>query len=150
MSSIPLNEHTVDVLVVGTGGAGMTAALAANKRGLDTLVIEKTNSFGGSTARSGGGVWIPNNYALQAAGQGNPVQETRDYLYEVIGDTVARERIDAFIDHGPEMLAFVRDNSAADFVWVPQYSDYYPEATGGKASGRNEGRGERGAKQIHG
>lgn len=131
------HEHQVDVLVVGAGGAGMTAALAAKKRGLDTLLIEKTDSFGGSTARSGGGVWIPNNYALLAAGQGNPDQETRDYLYEVIGDRVPRARIDAFVEHGPEMLQFVRDSSAADFVWVPGYSDYYPEATGGRATGRS-------------
>ncbi|GAB2860385.1 3-oxosteroid 1-dehydrogenase [Nocardioides pacificus] len=130
-------ETTVDVVVVGTGGAGMTAALAAKHRGLDTVVIEKTDGFGGSTARSGGGVWIPNNHALTAAGQGNPDSETRAYLYEVIGDVVPQERIDAFVDRGPEMLKFVTDNSAADFMWVPQYSDYYPEATGGRASGRS-------------
>ena len=52
-------------MVVGAGGAGMTAALAAEDRGLDTVLIEKSAYFGGSTARSGGGVWIPSNYALQ-------------------------------------------------------------------------------------
>ena len=61
----------VDVVVVGAGGAGMTAALAAKSRGLETVLIEKSAYFGGSTARSGGGVWIPNNYALKAAGQGD-------------------------------------------------------------------------------
>ena len=126
-----------DVIVVGTGGAGMTAALAAHHRGLDTIVLEKTDGFGGSTARSGGGVWIPNNYALLAAGQGNSDEETRAYLHEVIGDVVPQARIDAFVARGPEMLAFVRDHSAADFMWVPGYSDYYPEATGGRASGRS-------------
>ncbi|HEU5454065.1 MAG TPA: FAD-dependent oxidoreductase, partial [Nocardioides sp.] len=58
----------VDVVVVGAGGAGMTAALAAGLRGLETVVVEKSPWFGGSTARSGGGVWIPGNYALEAAG----------------------------------------------------------------------------------
>ncbi|MDT0201597.1 3-oxosteroid 1-dehydrogenase [Nocardioides sp. AE5] len=126
-----------DVIVVGTGGAGFTAALAAHERGLSTLVIEATGGFGGSTARSGGGVWIPNNYALRAAGQSQPVEEVKEYLYSIIGDTVERERIDAFVDNGPAALEFIRDHSAADFRWVPNYSDYYPEAPGGKASGRS-------------
>jgi len=56
-------------VVVGAGGAGMTAALAAKRRGLDTVLLEKSEYFGGTTARSGGGVWIPNNYALVDAGQ---------------------------------------------------------------------------------
>ena len=127
----------VDVVVVGSGGAGMTAALAAAHQGLQTLVVESSPWFGGSTSRSGGGVWIPNNYALEAAGRGNPPQESRDYLYAIVGDVVPRERIDAFLEHGPEALAFVRDHSAARFVWVPEYSDYYPEAPGGQAHGRS-------------
>ena len=57
-------RDSYDVVVVGAGGAGMTAALAAARRGLDTVVIEKSGYFGGSTARSGGGVWIPGNYAV--------------------------------------------------------------------------------------
>lgn len=130
-------EDSYDVIVVGAGGAGMTAALAAHARGLKTLVIESTDGFGGSTARSGGGVWIPNNYALRAAGQTNTDAETKEYLYAIIGDDVPHERIDAFVEQGPAMLEFVRDNSAADFVWVPDYSDYYPEAPQGRASGRS-------------
>ena len=52
-------DHVVDVLVVGSGGGGMTAALAADASGLDTLVVEKADYFGGSTALSGGGIWVP-------------------------------------------------------------------------------------------
>lgn len=115
----------------------MTAALAAKHAGLSTVLLEKTEGFGGSTARSGGGVWIPNNYALVAAGQGNASQEVRDYLYEIIGDDVARERIDAFVDNGPAMMDFIREHTPLRFKWVPGYSDYYPEATGGYASGRS-------------
>src|SRR4051794_1220338 len=127
----------VDVVVVGAGGAGMTAALAAHHRGLDTLLIESSPWFGGSTSRSGGGVWIPNNYALEKAGKTNSLEESREYLRAIIGDTVSKERIDAFLTKGPETLAFVRDHSAARFVWVPDYSDYYPEAPGGQAHGRS-------------
>lgn len=132
-----MSKTEYDVIVVGTGGGGFTAALAAHERGLDTLVIESTDGFGGSTARSGGGVWIPNNYALEKAGQSQPEAEVKEYLYEIIGDEVPRERIDAFVENGPAALRFVKEHSAADFTWVPQYSDYYPEATGGKASGRS-------------
>jgi 3-oxosteroid 1-dehydrogenase len=127
----------VDVVVVGSGGAGMTAALAARHQGLDVLVVEKSAWFGGSTSRSGGGVWIPNNYALEKAGRTNSLEESKQYLYSIVGEEVPRTRIDAFLETGPEMLAFVRDHSAARFVWVPDYSDYYPEAPGGRAHGRS-------------
>ncbi len=61
-------DEEYDVVVVGSGAAGMTAALAAHDRGLRAVVIEKAAHFGGSTARSGGGVWIPNNEVLQRDG----------------------------------------------------------------------------------
>jgi len=130
-------EDTYDVVVVGAGGAGMTAALAANHRGLSTLLIESTEYFGGTTARSGGGVWIPNNHVLVSAGQRDDAETVRTYLRSIIGGDVDPARIDAFIEHGPASLKFITDHSDADFMWVPQYSDYYPEAPGGKVSGRS-------------
>lgn len=130
-------EDSYDVVVVGAGGAGMTAALAAHHRGLSTVLIESTEYFGGTTARSGGGVWIPNNHVLVAAGQRDDEDTVRTYLRSIIGDDVDPARIDAFIEHGPASLRFITDHSDADFMWVPQYSDYYPEAPGGKASGRS-------------
>lgn len=130
-------DHTVDVVVVGAGGAGMTAALAAGDKGLDTLVVEKSAYFGGSTARSGGGVWIPNNYALNDAGVPDSLEDAKNYLASIVGDVVPEARRNAFLERGPEALEFVRDHSAADFMWVPEYSDYYPEAPGGRAIGRS-------------
>lgn len=62
-------DHTTEVLVVGTGGGAMTAALVAKQAGLDVLMIEKTEYYGGSTAISGGGLWVPNNFPLQHAGR---------------------------------------------------------------------------------
>lgn len=132
-----MESQTVDVVVVGAGGAGMTAALAAADRGLGTLVVEKSEYFGGSTARSGGGVWIPGNYALRAAGVPDSPEDAKAYLGSIVGDVVPEERRDAFLERGPETLEFVRDHSAVDFVWVPEYSDYYPEAPGGRAVGRS-------------
>ena len=127
----------VAVVVVGSGGAGMTAALAAAGRGLEVLVVESSPWFGGSTARSGGGVWIPDNYALEEAGRTGSREDSEAYLHAIVGEDVPRERIQAFLEHGPEALAFLRDHSAARFVWVPDYSDYYPEAPGGRAHGRS-------------
>ncbi len=128
---------TVDVLVVGAGGAGMTAALTAAQRGLDTLLVEKSEYFGGNTARSGGGVWIPGNYALKAAGVEDTPEAAKLYLDSIVGDEVPKTRRDTFIDRGPEMMDFVRQHSPARFAWVPQYADYHPEAPGGRPGGRS-------------
>lgn len=127
----------VDVVVVGAGGAGMTAALASKKFGLDTVLIEKSAYFGGSTARSGGGVWMPGNYALKAAGQADAPAESKRYLDSIVGDVVPKVRRDTYVDRGPEVLEFIRDHSPLRFTWVPDYADYHPEAPGGRPAGRS-------------
>src|SRR6478736_5050797 len=132
----PLPEH-VDVVVVGAGGAGMTAALAAKSRGLETVLIEKSAYFGGSTARSGGGVWIPNNYALKKAGQDDDPELSRTYLDSIVGDVVPKVRRDTYLDRGPEVMDFIKAKTPLRFVWVPQYADYHPEAPGGRLAGRS-------------
>src|SRR5688572_20034419 len=97
--------HAVhDVVVVGAGGAGMTAALAAARSGLDTVVVEKSSWFGGSTARSGGGVWIPGNYALVEAGEAEDPEEAKRYLDSIVGDVVPKVRRDTFLERGPEVM----------------------------------------------
>ncbi len=127
----------VDVVVVGAGGAGMSAALAAAKRGLDTVLLEKSGHFGGSTARSGGGVWMPGNYALQDAGQADPISESKRYLDSIVGDVVPKQRRDTYLDRGPEVLDFIKANTPLRFTWVPDYADYHPEAPGGRVKGRS-------------
>ncbi|HYG93819.1 MAG TPA: 3-oxosteroid 1-dehydrogenase [Nocardioides sp.] len=129
----------VDVVVVGAGGAGMSAALAAGRRGLDTLLVEKSAYFGGSTARSGGGVWIPGNYALREAGQVGPddAEQARTYLDSIVGDVVPKVRRDTYLDRGPEVMEFLRESTPVRFRWVPAYADYHPEAPGGRALGRS-------------
>ncbi len=125
--------------MVGAGGAGMAAALAAAHRGLDTLLVEKSQYFGGSTARSGGGVWIPGNYALREAGQvdANDAATSKLYLESIVGRVVPRARRDTFIDRGPEVMDFLRDHTPVRFAWVPEYSDYLPEQPGGRVRGRS-------------
>ncbi len=126
-----------DVIVAGTGAAGMTAALTAAHRGLKVLVVEKAAHFGGSTARSGGGVWIPGNHALRAAGIDEPLERAHEYLEAIVGDVVPAELRSAFLDHGPEVLSFLCDKTPLHFRWVRDYSDYHPEAPGGRAGGRS-------------
>jgi len=131
-------EQTRDVVVVGAGGAGMAAALAAAEHGLDTVVIEKTPYFGGSTARSGGGVWIPGNRALLEAGQvdSNDAEASKLYLDAIVGDVVPKDRRDTFLERGPEVMDFLMAKTPVRFSWVPGYSDYLPEQPGGRSQGR--------------
>jgi 3-oxosteroid 1-dehydrogenase len=125
-----------DVVVAGSGAAGMTAALTAASQGLSVVVIEKTGYFGGSTARSGGGVWVPCNSVLKQAGVRDSEEQASSYLAHVAGDCVTPERQRAVLQHGPAMLDLVTSSAPITFAWVPGYADYYPEAPGGMASGR--------------
>jgi 3-oxosteroid 1-dehydrogenase len=131
------SQAEFDVVVVGSGAAGMTAALTAAHHGLRVVVIEKTGRFGGSTARSGGGLWLPGNEVLRRAGVRDTPEQARIYLAFVAGGEVTAERQRALLEHGPAMLAFVRASTPVDFAWVPGYADYYPEAPGGLAQGRS-------------
>src|SRR4051812_17978412 len=129
----------VDVVVVGAGGAGMCAALAAAKLGLDVLLVERSGYFGGSTARSGGGVWMPGNAALRKAGQvsADELEQAKLYLDSIVGDDVPKVRRDTYLERGPEVLDFIHAHTPVRFQWVPQYADYHPEAPGGRAAGRS-------------
>jgi 3-oxosteroid 1-dehydrogenase len=126
-----------DVVVVGSGAAGMTAALTAAHHGLRALLIEKAPHFGGSTARSGGGVWVPNNDVLLAEGVPDTPEQARAYLAHITGDVVDEAMRAAFLDNGPAMLRLVLASTPLRLRWVTGYSDYYPEAPGGLPGGRS-------------
>ncbi|MEV0853424.1 FAD-binding protein [Nocardia fluminea] len=130
-------DHEVGFLVVGSGAGGLTAALAAADRDLDTLIIEKASVYGGSTALSGGGIWVPNNPTLLREGLGDTRADVRAYLDAVVGDRVPSANLDAFIDEGPRMLAFLETSPHLRFQWCAGYSDYHPEAPGGRPAGRS-------------
>ncbi|CAM5657229.1 3-oxosteroid 1-dehydrogenase [Streptomyces purpurascens] len=128
---------TYDVVVIGSGAAGMTAALTAAGQGLSCVVLEKAPTFGGSAARSGAGIWIPNNPVLLAAGVPDTPAKAAAYLAAVVGPDVPADRQRAFLAHGPATISYVMAHSPLRFRWMEGYSDYYPELPGGLPNGRS-------------
>ncbi|MGW5145258.1 FAD-binding protein [Rhodococcus koreensis] len=130
-------DREVDLLVIGSGAGGMTAALAGAERGLDTLVVEKSAVYGGSTALSGGALWIPNSPILVREGRADDPGDVRKYLDSIVGDSVPAERLDAYIEQGPAMMQFFEQHCPhLRFSWCEDYSDYHPENVGGRPKGR--------------
>ena len=130
-------QPSYDVVVIGCGAAGMTAALRAAKRGLSVLVVEKAPTFGGSAARSGAGIWIPNNQVILAAGVPDTPAKAATYLAAVVGADVPTAKQQAFLANGPAMISFVMSASPLRFRFMSGYSDYYPELPGGMPNGRS-------------
>ena len=91
-------DHVVDVLVIGSGGGGMTAALAADAAGLETLVVEKSPYFGGSTALSGGGIWVPGAPAQRRAGYRPDPDGVVEYLRQITDGLVSDARLRQYVD----------------------------------------------------
>ncbi|MFC9551887.1 FAD-binding protein [Rhodococcus sp. NPDC056960] len=130
-------DREVDLLVIGSGAGGMTAALAGAARGLDTLLVEKSGVYGGSTALSGGALWIPNSPILVREGRADDPGDVRKYLESIVGDSVPTERLDAYIEQGPAMMRFFEQSCPhLRFSWCEDYSDYHPENVGGRRKGR--------------
>lgn len=130
-------DQEVDLVVVGSGGGGMTAAIVGKSLGLDVLVIEKTDFFGGSTARSGGGLWIPNNYLLAMDGVEDSLENARLYMQHTVGSRTPQKLQETYLTHAPQMIEWLRDHTCVKFQRMPGYADYYPEKPGGIAAGRS-------------
>ncbi len=136
MDSIKWDKE-VDALVVGSGAGGMSAALTASVAGLDVLLIEKTDRIGGSTAISGGALWIPLNAQTEAAGHPDSFDKVWTYLQETVGAAASDEMKRAYLDAGPRMMD---DLVARGFLQVaaPTASpDYYPDLPGAAMGGRS-------------
>jgi len=135
----PAVPEVVDVLVLGSGITGLTAALRAHALGLRTLVAEKTEVFGGSSALSGGLLWIPNHPLQHEDGVHDSAELGLAYLDAVIagfdGPCASVERRRAFVRFGPEMIGFLRAQGA-ELARCAGYCDYYPDLPGGLPAGR--------------
>lgn len=129
-------DHTVDVLIVGSGGGGMTAALTATACGLSALVIEKSSHFGGSTALSGGGIWVPGAPSQRREGYVPSPEGVVEYLRQITDGLVSDARIRQYVESSPKTLELLEGLSGwLEFVWKPGYADYYPELPGGSELG---------------
>jgi succinate dehydrogenase/fumarate reductase flavoprotein subunit len=129
-------DRETDVLVVGSGSAGMPAALAASTEGADVLVIEKAAKLGGTTAVSGGILWVPNSDPEVEKHGETPSEEVTAYIRRLAGDHVSEERIERFVETGPEAVHFVERNSPLEFGFTG-LPDYHPEWEHGYARGRS-------------
>ena len=128
-------DYITDVLIVGSGGGGVTAALVAKDRGCDAVVIEKGMEYGGSTAISGGAIWAPNNHLMKKAGISDSPEEALAYLKAISGGQVAEDRLRAYVETVAEMVRYLEENSHARYRIIPGYADFYPDIDGGKAEG---------------
>lgn len=131
-------DTSVDLVVVGSGGGGLVAALTAVDAGLEPLVVEKQAKVGGSTGMSGGIVWMPNNPLMRADGVVDSHEDGLAYLADVVGDVgpaSSPQRREAFLTEGVKMITFLQ-RKRVRFERCDGYSDYYPNATGGHARGR--------------
>jgi succinate dehydrogenase/fumarate reductase flavoprotein subunit len=129
---------TCDVLVVGTGAGGLSAAVTAGKAGLDVLVVEKESQLGGTTARSGGVLWLPCNPVSYRAGAiDDTIEAARTYLRHETGNFFDPDRVDAFLENGPRMVEFFERETSVAFDASPAFADYHPDVPGGRAGGRS-------------
>jgi 3-oxosteroid 1-dehydrogenase len=131
-------DDAYDVVVLGSGGGGLTAALTASASGARVLVVEKAARYGGSTALSGGGIWAPNNPTLLRRGLADDPADVRRYLDAIVGERVAPVRLDTFVAAAPLAVGFLEAQSRhLRFFWCRSYSDYHPELPGGRPQGRS-------------
>ena len=130
-------DHTVDLLIVGSGAGAMTAAICAHDRGGTTLLVEKTDQYGGSSAMSGGSIWIPNNHLMAAAGVPDSVEDGIAYLKALTRNGTSENRIRTYVETAPEMLRYLSDKTHLRMMPMLTYTDYYPELPGGKPGGRS-------------
>ncbi|KAL1858203.1 hypothetical protein VTK73DRAFT_7914 [Phialemonium thermophilum] len=129
-------DAAYDVVVVGSGCSGLTAALVAAKHGLRVLVVEKTGYFGGTTAYSGGGAWIPNNKHQRALSVSDSPQQAEEYIRAVLGDQweAGDPKVGAFLQSGPEMVRWLEEASLVRFepVPLPDYHERQPGSSVGR------------------
>lgn len=132
-------DETCDLLIVGSGGASMCAALLAKRLGRRALILEKLPKVGGSTGFSGGVWWIPNNHLMKRAGVADSHERARQYFDSVVtydGPASSEARREAYLRTGPEMIEFL-EREGMQFKYADGWSDYYDDRPGGEPRGRS-------------
>jgi succinate dehydrogenase/fumarate reductase flavoprotein subunit len=129
-------DREVDLLIVGAGPAGMTAALVASLEGLDVLVCEKSDQVGGTGSTSAGTLWIPGNSQSRAAGFDDSGEQADRYLSALIGETTNRELRDAYLETGPSAIDYLCAHSDVQFLPCGKHPDYRSNMPGAAIAGR--------------
>lgn len=133
-------DQAVDVLVVGSGNGALTAALSSYESGVkDILVIEKSDKFGGTSAVSGGGVWIPNNHYARECGATDSTEDALAYLKSTIPENdVPLNLIETYVKRAPEMMSFMHEHMEhVNYISLEHYPDYYMQNPGARAGHRS-------------
>jgi succinate dehydrogenase/fumarate reductase flavoprotein subunit len=127
-----MTEEEYDIVIVGAGAAGMTAAATAAVKGLTVLVVEKSEFVGGNTSFSGGMVYIPNNTKMAEAGRPDDTQSALGYLERAVPTEDGRNMRTLFVNKGREAIEFLEANTALRLKPVTFYPDYYPDIEGAR------------------
>src|ERR1700744_1010326 len=133
----PMESVSCDVLVVGSGAGGLSAAITAQHRGCEVIVGEKQPVCGGTTARSGGWLWVPGNPLAARAQARDTIEQARTYSAHHAGNHFDAGRVDAFLGQAGAMVSFFEDNTEVKFSFGKDYPDYHPDHPGGAEEGRS-------------
>lgn len=136
LDASPISGATYDLIVVGSGAGGLSAAVTAAHLGLSVAVLEKAPVLGGTTAWSGGWLWVPRNPLAREAGIEEPAEEPLRYLTSIMGDQAFDPRVEQFLETAPEMIGFFRDQTAVEWMdgnAVPDFQDVPGSASGGRS-----------------
>lgn len=141
-----------DVVVLGTGAAGLTAAIRASAEGASVGLFEKQDRIGGTAAWSGGMAWIPGNPHMAAAGATDSREDALTYLASLSNDMIDPRAAETFVDRGPEVVRWLEANSPVTFFSIAGFPDYHPENPGAKsaAAGRWNARCSPSASSVSG
>lgn len=128
-------DRETETVVVGSGGSGLVAALTARDNGSETLVVEKASTLGGTTAVSGGGMWIPNSRPIVEERGESDDEAVATYIRQIAGDRVPSAMIERFVEMGPVVVDYLEENTPLEFAFSG-YPDYHAEFEGGDPGGR--------------
>lgn len=136
MTAQDQSQNQYDVIVVGSGAGAMTSAVFLADQGFSVLVLEKSDKFGGTSAISGGGIWIPNNHYFARQGGNDSIEQARRYLDAAAGGQVDPARLQAYLDNAPKMIEALTRCSRVRYAVAAKYPDYYPHLPGALPGGR--------------
>lgn len=127
---------TYDVVVVGSGAGAMSAAIFAADQGMSVLIVEKSDKYGGTSALSGGGIWVPNNHYFKARGGNDSYDQALTYLKASTQGSVDEKRLRAYLDNAPKMMQYLQENTQLNYTVAERYPDYYQHLPGSAPGGR--------------